>query len=195
MTKARKRELEQARALIYAQRQRAILNRMKFKVLEDYLEDRDNSFIESILNHLNAGRTLSEKQNHHVRRTLYQAKMHEEADLFKDKPATGETAKAKKVVKKKAPAKKKVAKKKVVKKKTANPIEGMKFVITGKLPSMGRAEATEIIKDNGGKVAASISKNTNYLLSGEKTGTKLDKAKALGIKVITEQKFLKMLPQ
>ena len=96
---------------------------------------------------------------------------------------------------KKKKAVKKVAKKKAAKKKTANPIDGMKFVITGKLPSMGRAEATEIIKDNGGKVAASISKNTDYLLCGEKTGTKLDKARALGVKVITEQKFLKMLPQ
>ena len=125
--------------------------------------------------------------------------MHEEADLFKNKPATGKTAKAKKTVKKKAPAKKKavkkVAKKKVVKKKTANPIEGMKFVVTGKLPSMGRSEAAEIIKDNGGKVVASIAKNTDYLLCGEKTGTKLDKARALGVKVITEQQLLKMLPQ
>ena len=77
----------------------------------------------------------------------------------------------------------------------SNPIEGMKFVITGKLPLMSRAEATEIIEDNGGKVVASISKNTDYLLSGEKTGTKLDKAKALGIKVTSEQKLLKMLPQ
>ena len=89
---------------------------------------------------------------------------------------------------------KKVAKKKAAKKST-NPIDGMKFVITGKLPLMGRTEATEIIEDNGGKVAASISKNTDYLLCGEKTGTKLDKAKALGVKIITEQKFLKMLPQ
>ena len=170
----------------------------QIRALEDYLDDRDNPFIESILNHVNAGRTLSEKQNHHVRRTLYQAKMHEEADLFKDKPATGKTVKAKKTVKKKAPAKKvvkKAAKKKAAKKKTANPIDGMKFVITGKLPSMGRSEATEIIEDNGGKVVASISKNTDYLLSGEKTGTKLDKAKAMGIKVITEQKLLKMLTQ
>ena len=103
--------------------------------------------------------------------------------------------KAKKNAIKKKVVKKKTTKKKATKKKTANPIEGMKFVITGKLPSMGRSEATEIIEDNGGKVVASISKNTDYLLSGEKTGTKLDKAKALGIKVITEQKFLKMLPQ
>ena len=87
-----------------------------------------------------------------------------------------------------------MAKKKAAKKKTTNPIEGMQFVITGKLPLMGRAEATEIIKDNGGKVVVSISKNTDYLLSGEKTGTKLDKAKALGVKIITEQKLLKMLP-
>ena len=116
----------------------------QIRALEDYLDDRDNPFIESILNHVNAGRTLSEKQNHHVRRTLYQAKMHEEADLFKDKPATGKTAKTKKVVKKKTPAKKKavkkVAKKKAAKKKTANPIDGMKFVITGKLPSIGHGD-------------------------------------------------------
>ena len=44
-------------------------------------------------------------------------------------------------------------------------------------------------------MVASISKNTDYLLCGEKTGTKLDKARALGVKVITEQKLLKMLPQ
>ena len=96
-------------------------------------------------------------------------------------------------------ARKKVAKKatrkKAAKKKVANPMKGMKFAITGKLSSIGRAEAKGIIEDNGGKVVASISKNIDYLLSGEKTGTKLDKARALGVKVISEQKLLKMLTQ
>ena len=103
-----------------------------------------------------------------------------------------------KTVKKKASAKKTVKKasKKITDSQiTANPIEGMKFVITGNLPLIGRAEVAEIIKDNGGKVVASISKNTNYLCSGDKRGTRLDKAKAMGVKIITEQQLLKMLPQ
>ena len=67
------------------------------------------------------------------------------------------------------------------------------FVITGTLPGMGRKEAAELIERHGGKVSGSVSKKTNYLLAGENAGSKLDKATALGVKVISEQQFLDML--
>lgn len=67
--------------------------------------------------------------------------------------------------------------------------EGKTFVITGTLPTMKRNEATELIEKYGGKVTGSVSKKTDYLLCGEKAGSKLDKAKALGIPVMTEEEL------
>ena len=72
---------------------------------------------------------------------------------------------------------------------------GKTFVITGTLPSMGRSEATALIEKNGGKVTGSVSKKTDYLLAGEAAGSKLDKANALGIPVISEAELLEMIPQ
>ena len=70
---------------------------------------------------------------------------------------------------------------------------GKTFVLTGTLPTLTRSEASKIITDNGGKVSSSVSKKTDYVLAGEEVGSKLDKANALGIKVISEEDLRKML--
>jgi len=70
---------------------------------------------------------------------------------------------------------------------------GLTFVITGTLPTMGRKEAQELIELNGGKCSGSVSKKTNYVLAGEAAGSKLDKANALGVNVISEEELLSML--
>ena len=67
------------------------------------------------------------------------------------------------------------------------------FVITGTLPTMGRKEAAELIELHGGKVSSSVSKKTNYLLAGENAGSKMDKANALGVTVLTEEELLQMI--
>lgn len=77
--------------------------------------------------------------------------------------------------------------------RTSEILAGKTFVVTGTLPSLSRDEAEKIIADNGGKAASSVSKKTSYVLAGEKAGSKLDKAKTLGIPVITQQEFLDMI--
>jgi DNA ligase (NAD+) len=67
------------------------------------------------------------------------------------------------------------------------------FVITGTLPGYSRDELKEIIQENGGKVTDSVSKNTNYILVGEQPGSKLDKAKQLGVSIIGLDEFNKLL--
>lgn len=74
-----------------------------------------------------------------------------------------------------------------------NVFEGMTVVLTGTLSSMGRKEAAEIIEKNGGKVSGSVSKKTSLVIAGEEAGSKLDKANALGVRVIDEAEFLKMI--
>ncbi len=71
----------------------------------------------------------------------------------------------------------------------------LKFVITGTLPSMGRDEAKALIEANGGKCAGSVSSKTDYLLAGEAAGSKLEKATALGVKVIDEAELMRMLAE
>ena len=73
-----------------------------------------------------------------------------------------------------------------------NRFEGLTFVLTGTLPTLSRDEASEMIKMQGGKVAGSVSKKTSYVLAGEDAGSKLVKAKNLGITIIDEEEFLKM---
>lgn len=68
----------------------------------------------------------------------------------------------------------------------ANTLDGLTFVITGTLPGMSRNEAKALIEAHGGKVTGSVSKKTSYLLAGEKAGSKLTKAKALGIPIVDE---------
>jgi len=73
------------------------------------------------------------------------------------------------------------------------PLTGKMFVLTGTLPTLSRDEASAIIRDAGGSVTGSVSKNTDYLLTGESAGSKFDKAKELGVKIISEAEFLKLL--
>jgi DNA ligase (NAD+) len=72
-------------------------------------------------------------------------------------------------------------------------LSGKTFVITGTLDSLSRDEAKERIKKLGGKVSASVSKNTDYVLAGSDPGSKYDKAKELGVKIIDEKEFLEMI--
>lgn len=71
--------------------------------------------------------------------------------------------------------------------------KGKTFVLTGTLPNMTRDEAGEIIKSHGGKTGSSVSKNTSFVLAGENAGSKLDKAKNLGVIILTEEEFLEMI--
>ncbi|MCI0449190.1 MAG: NAD-dependent DNA ligase LigA [Chlorobi bacterium] len=77
--------------------------------------------------------------------------------------------------------------------KTSNKFEGLTFVLTGTLAKYKREEAREIIESLGGKTSSSVSKKTNYLLAGSEAGSKLDKAKSLGVKIIDEAEFEKMI--
>lgn len=74
------------------------------------------------------------------------------------------------------------------------PLTGVSFVLTGTLKSHTREEAKELIEWLGGKVISSVSSKTNYVVYGEDPGSKFDKAKALGVKLIDEKEFRKMLP-
>lgn len=71
--------------------------------------------------------------------------------------------------------------------------EGKTFVLTGTLEKYKREEAKEIIENLGGKVSSSVSKKTDYVLAGEEAGSKLTKAKELGVKVINENEFEKIV--
>lgn len=76
---------------------------------------------------------------------------------------------------------------------TANPkISGKTFVFTGTMTSLGRDEAQNIVRAQGGKVGSSVSKETSYLVAGENPGSKYDKAMELGVTVLSEKQFLKM---
>jgi len=72
------------------------------------------------------------------------------------------------------------------KRRTGGPLQGKTFVLTGTLPVWSREEATEKIEASGGKVSGSVSKKTSYVVAGEDAGSKLDKARALGVSVIDE---------
>ena len=73
------------------------------------------------------------------------------------------------------------------------PLEGLTFVITGTLDAMSRDEAQRRIEDLGGKVTGSVSKKTNYLVAGADAGSKLEKARALGVTTLDEPAFLKLI--
>jgi len=70
---------------------------------------------------------------------------------------------------------------------------GKTFVLTGALQNYSRDEAAALIKERGGKVTGSVSKNTDYVLVGDEPGSKYDKAKQLGVKILSEDQFQKML--
>ena len=75
------------------------------------------------------------------------------------------------------------------------PLAGKTFVLTGTLPSMTREEARKKIEALGGHVSSSVSKKTHYVLAGTEPGSKFDKAKQLGVKIIDEAEFRKILPR
>lgn len=70
---------------------------------------------------------------------------------------------------------------------------GLTFVLTGTLPTMSRSEAEALIKKYGGKASSSVSKKTSFVLAGEDAGSKLTKAQSLGVTIIDEEEFLRMI--
>ena len=74
-----------------------------------------------------------------------------------------------------------------------NPFFGKTLVFTGTMPTLGRAEAKTMAQDVGAKVSGSVSKKTDYVIAGAEAGSKLEKAQALGVMVLDEAEFLKML--
>lgn len=84
-------------------------------------------------------------------------------------------------------------KKEEIKRRKEHPFNDKIFVLTGTLQNYTRAAAAGLIKERGGKVTDSVSKQTNYLLVGESAGSKLDKARKLGVTILTEDEFTKLL--
>ncbi len=73
------------------------------------------------------------------------------------------------------------------------PLEGKSFVFTGTLPTLEREVAQDMVRKNGGDVSSSVSKKTTYVVAGSDAGSKLDKARDLGVNVLTEEEFLKLI--
>jgi DNA ligase (NAD+) len=77
--------------------------------------------------------------------------------------------------------------------RSAAVLQGLTFVLTGTLPQLTREDATALIEAAGGKVSGSVSKKTNYVVAGEEAGSKLDKARSLGVPVIDEEGLRQLL--
>ncbi len=73
------------------------------------------------------------------------------------------------------------------------PLLGQTFVLTGTLPTLGREEATRLIEAAGGKVSGSVSRKTNFVVAGDAAGSKLDKARSLGVTILDEAGLLQLL--
>ena len=73
------------------------------------------------------------------------------------------------------------------------PLAGKTVVVTGTLETLSRDEAKELIRAAGGKASGSVSAKTDYVLAGENPGSKIEKAKELGVHVLSEAQFLAML--
>jgi DNA ligase (NAD+) len=70
-------------------------------------------------------------------------------------------------------------------------LAGKSYVLTGSLPTLSRSQATSLIEEAGGRVGGSVSKKTDALVAGEDAGSKLEKAKQLGVEVIDEAELLR----
>ena len=77
--------------------------------------------------------------------------------------------------------------------KQLGPLSGKNFVFTGTIPGMERDEAKRLVRDLGGEISESVSAKTNYLVAGSSTGSKLEKAKKLGVEILSEAEFLRMV--
>ena len=73
------------------------------------------------------------------------------------------------------------------------PFNGLSVVLTGTLPTLSRSKATELIENAGGKVASAVTKKTSFLVAGEEAGSKLDKARKLGVEILDEAELLRRL--
>ncbi len=85
--------------------------------------------------------------------------------------------------------------KKVTNAPATGKLAGKTLVVTGTLSNYGREEIQELIRQHGGKAASSVSKKTDYVVAGEAAGSKLDKAKELGVKVLTEAEFQMLIEE
>jgi len=72
-------------------------------------------------------------------------------------------------------------------------LQGLTFVFTGELDKFSRDEAKRLVEEQGGRVASSVSRKTDYVVVGENPGSKLDKARRYGIKTINEEEFIKLI--
>lgn len=75
------------------------------------------------------------------------------------------------------------------------PLQGKTFVLTGTLPNLTRDEATEMIEDAGGKISGSVSGKTSFVVAGHEPGSKLTKARTLGLTILTETEFIELIQQ
>ena len=82
---------------------------------------------------------------------------------------------------------------KQLEKSSNDTLAGKTFVLTGTLPTWSRDEAGKLIMDAGGKVSGSVSKKTSYVVAGDDAGSKLEKARQLGVNVIDEDELRKIL--
>ena len=73
------------------------------------------------------------------------------------------------------------------------PLAGQTFVLTGSLPTLSRDQAKDLLEAQGAKVAGSVSKKTNYIVAGADAGSKLDKARELGIAILDEEGLQNLL--
>lgn len=73
---------------------------------------------------------------------------------------------------------------------SGGPFNGMSIVVTGRLSTLGRKDAEELILANGGSVSSSVSKKTAFVVAGDDAGSKLTRARELGIEVIDEEEFM-----